>query len=108
MAVCIFCDVSTNAADEDDDAGEGPKLNGWLMVVGMCSVRSRHVPTLDFRCNCAIRDCTLASTLKARAREGAAAAKALAEVAAISREVPLGRRVGVFDNICEPNDEDGE
>ena len=78
------------------------------MVVGMFSVRSRLVPTLDFRCNCAIRDCTLDSTLKALARDGAAAAKALAEVAAMSREVPLVRRVGVFDNICDPSDEGGE
>ena len=93
MAVCILFDASTNAADEDDDAGECPKLNGWLTVVGMFSVRSRLVPTLDFRCNCAIRDCTFDSALKALAREGAAVAKAFAEVAAISREVPLGRRV---------------
>ena len=73
-------------------------------MAGIFSVRSTLVPTLVFRCSCAIRDCTLDSTLKAQAREGPAAAEALAEVATISRELPLKRRVGVFTNGCEAND----
>ena len=52
-----------------------------------------------------MRDCTLESTLAARAREGTTTDETLADVATISREVPLVRRVWVFYNICDPSDE---